>query len=55
MQPNIVRAAARSAAAKRTEKKKLGALPEWNLADLYPSMDAPAVKADLDRGENECI
>ncbi|MEI2384962.1 M3 family oligoendopeptidase [Breoghania sp. JC706] len=27
----------------------LGTLPEWNLADLYPAMDAPAVKADLDK------
>lgn len=47
-------APARAAAAKQSSKT-LGSLPEWNLADLYPSMDAPAVKADLDRGENECI
>jgi oligoendopeptidase F len=47
-------APARAAAAKKLSKT-LGSLPEWNLADLYPSMDAPAVKADLDRGENECI
>ncbi len=33
---------------------KLGQLPEWNLADLYPSMDSPEVKADLDRSEAEC-
>lgn len=26
----------------------LGALPEWNLADLYSAMDAPEVGADLD-------
>lgn len=25
-----------------------GTLPEWNLDDLYPGPDAPAVKADLD-------
>ncbi|MEJ1160971.1 M3 family oligoendopeptidase [Prosthecomicrobium sp. N25] len=24
-------------------------LPEWNLADLYPSMDGPEVKADTDK------
>jgi oligoendopeptidase F len=30
------------------------ALPEWNLADLYPSIDGPEVKADLARGESEC-
>jgi oligoendopeptidase F len=49
-----VLAPARRAAAKKAPKA-LGALPEWNLADLYPSMDAPAVKQDLDRGEAECI
>ncbi len=27
----------------------LGALPEWNLADLYDAMEAPAVRADLDK------
>ncbi|MES0811899.1 M3 family oligoendopeptidase [Roseibium sp. SCPC15] len=26
---------------------ELGNLPEWNLADLYPAMDAPEVTADL--------
>ena len=25
----------------------LGDLPEWNLADLYPGMDAPELKSDL--------
>src|SRR5436853_4190318 len=39
----------------KTLSKSLGALPEWNLADLYPSMDAPSVKRDLERGEGECI
>jgi oligoendopeptidase F len=45
---------ARSTAAKPATKA-LGALPEWNLADLYPAMEAPAVKGDLERGEAECI
>ncbi|MBB1250135.1 M3 family oligoendopeptidase [Rhizobium sp. G21] len=27
----------------------LGALPEWNLADLYPGPDSEAFKADLDK------
>jgi oligoendopeptidase F len=54
MTPTFVSAPAKRAAAKKVPKT-LGALPEWNLADLYPSMDAPAVKADLDRGETECI
>jgi oligoendopeptidase F len=29
--------------------------PEWNLADLYPAMDAPEVKRDLERGAAECL
>jgi oligoendopeptidase F len=41
-------------AVKRTEQA-LGALPEWNLADLYPSFDAPQVTADLVRAEAECL
>ncbi|HEY8268599.1 MAG TPA: M3 family oligoendopeptidase [Xanthobacteraceae bacterium] len=32
----------------------LGLLPEWNLADLYPGIDAPEVAADLARAEAEC-
>jgi len=31
-----------------------GALPEWNLADLYPGMDSDAYKADLTRIAEEC-
>ena len=33
----------------------LGPLPEWNLADLYPGIDAPEVAADLARAEAECV
>jgi oligoendopeptidase F len=50
-----VRSAAPKTALKSAASKSLGALPEWNLADLYPAMESPAVKQDLDRGENECI
>ena len=32
----------------------LGPLPEWNLADLYPSMDSELYSADLARAEVEC-
>ena len=46
--------APRAAAAKKAPKA-LGPLPEWNLADLYASMDAPEIKRDLDRGETECF
>ncbi len=34
---------------------KLGALPEWNLGDLYPAMDAPELKRDLERADAECL
>jgi oligoendopeptidase F len=34
---------------------KLGALPEWNLADLYPAIDSPEVKRDLDRADADSI
>jgi oligoendopeptidase F len=28
---------------------KLGKLPEWNLTDLYASIDAPEIARDLDQ------
>ncbi|MGA4550762.1 M3 family oligoendopeptidase [Methylorubrum aminovorans] len=31
----------------------IGVLPEWDLTDLYPGMDAPAFRDDLDRAEAE--
>jgi oligoendopeptidase F len=31
------------------------ALPEWNLADLYPAIDAAEVAADLSRADLECV
>ena len=40
---------------KAAERHDLGILPEWNLADLYPSIDSPELKRDLDRAESECI
>jgi oligoendopeptidase F len=42
-------------AAVSTAAADLGPLPEWNLTDLYPAMDAPEVKRDLERAEAECI
>ena len=27
---------------------KFGALPQWNLDDLYPGMDSPALQRDLE-------
>jgi oligoendopeptidase F len=40
----LTRAPSAAATATATD---LGAMPEWNLADLYAGIDAPAVKADL--------
>jgi len=34
--------------------RKLGALPEWNLKDLYPGLDSPEVKRDLERADADC-
>ena len=36
-------------------KSPLGALPEWNLADLYAGLDDPAVRRDLDRADAESM
>lgn len=41
-------------AAPSTKEPPLGALPEWNLADLYPSIDSSAFSSDLARAESEC-
>jgi oligoendopeptidase F len=50
--PVKTKAAAKAAA--RSPTKRLGALPEWNLADLYPALDSVEVKRDLDRAAVEC-
>jgi len=49
---NKASAAKRSTAA---ATKSLGVMPEWDLTDLYPAMDAPEVKRDLERTEAECV
>jgi oligoendopeptidase F len=43
-----------TAAANAPQAADLGPLPEWNLTDLYPAIDAPEVKRDLDRADTEC-
>jgi oligoendopeptidase F len=40
--------------AKPKQAAGLGALPEWNLEDLYPSMDSPAFASDLAKAASEC-
>ena len=41
----------RSAAMETADAPDLGPLPAWDLSDLYPSMDGPELKADLERME----
>ena len=36
-------------------KVKTGKLPEWNLGDLYASIDAPEIARDLKRMASECV
>ena len=47
-------AARRPVRAAATAKSPLGALPEWNLADLYAGLDDPAIGRDLDRADADC-
>ena len=42
-------------AEKSTQTRALGKLPEWNLADLYPSHDSPQVQRDLERADADCV
>src|SRR3989441_5262944 len=42
-------------AADHSRTPRLGALPEWNLADLYAGIDDPRVKRDLDRADADAI
>jgi oligoendopeptidase F len=37
----------------KAARPKLGALPEWNLADLYAAIDAPEIKRDLDKADGD--
>jgi len=56
MPPLALRAPAKAAArAVKRAPARLGRLPEWNLADLYPGIDASEVKRDLARADAECI
>jgi oligoendopeptidase F len=52
------KSAARKIAPKRAAapaKQRSGALPEWNLADLYSGLDDPAIKRDLDKADADCV
>jgi oligoendopeptidase F len=39
---------------KPTKTAKLGALPEWNLSDLYPGLESPQIKRDLEQADSDC-
>src|SRR5436309_2404622 len=54
MIPNAPNAPAKTAV-KPAPSTDLGPLPEWDLRDLYPSIDAPQVKRDLGRVDAECL
>src|SRR5215475_612631 len=49
----VAKAAKPKSAAKTSSK--LGKLPEWNLTDLYASIDAPEVTRDLDKLDADCL
>ena len=38
-----------------TKMRKTGTLPEWDLTDLYPGIDSPELKWDLENSENQCV
>ncbi len=42
-----------AAGERRSRKKTLGALPQWDLSDLYPGRDTPELKRALDESEAE--
>ncbi|MEQ9248926.1 MAG: oligoendopeptidase F, partial [Nitratireductor sp.] len=46
-------AATDAALAAENAFSELGNLPEWNLADLYPAIESPELKRDLDRAAAE--
>src|SRR5690606_21118868 len=50
-----MKARATAAARAGVGDNSLGALPEWNLADLYPSMDGPELARDVDRAMGEAV
>ncbi|NEW89048.1 oligoendopeptidase F [Rhodopseudomonas sp. WA056] len=52
--PGKAKAGKTAATAGRKASAKPAKLPEWNLTDLYPAIDAPEVAADLDRLDAEC-
>jgi len=46
---------AKSHAGTSRAASRLGALPEWNLSDLYAGIDDPRIKRDLDRADADSV
>src|SRR6476469_3718174 len=45
----------KTASRRKPEKpSKLGKLPEWDPTDLYPGLDSPQIKSDLEQGDRDC-
>lgn len=40
---------------RQNREPNLGTLPEWDLTHLYPSMDAPAFAADMERAASQAL
>src|SRR5258708_5914248 len=40
---------------RRNAKGDVGALPEWDLSDLYPGLDSPEITGDLARSGARCL
>ena len=45
----------KKSATKPPKSSKLGALPEWNLNDLYPGIDSPLIERDLAQADSDCV
>jgi oligoendopeptidase F len=45
----------KKSANKPSKPSKLGALPEWNLNDLYPGIDSPQIERDLAQADSDCV
>jgi len=52
--PNSTKSAGKSKTTAKTAART-GKLPEWNLSDLYPGIDAPEVARDLQKMDAECV
>src|SRR5215468_4631136 len=39
----------------RNPKGGIGALPEWDLSDLYSALDSPEIASDLARSDARCV